>query len=54
LSVLWATHRVDEAEAADRVLVLHKGSLLADGTPADVTQALGETTLEAGFIKRTG
>lgn len=54
LSVLWATHRVDEAEAADRVLVLHQGSLLADGTPADVTQALGETTLEAGFIKRTG
>ena len=54
LSVLWATHRVDEAEAADRVLVLHQGSLLADGTPADVTQALGEPTLEAGFIKRTG
>ena len=24
-----------------------------DGTPADVTQALGEATLEAGFIART-
>ncbi len=53
LSVLWATHWVEEAEAADRVLVLHKGSLLADGTPAEVTQTLGEATLEAGFIKRT-
>jgi ABC-2 type transport system ATP-binding protein len=53
VSVLWATHWVEEAEGADRVLVLHKGSLLADGTPAEVTRALGEATLEAGFIKRT-
>ena len=51
--VLWATHRVDEAEGADRVLVLHKGRLLADGTPAAVTQALGAPTLEAGFIGAT-
>lgn len=51
--VLWATHWVEEADAADRVLVLHKGSLLADGTPADVTRRLGEPTLEAGFIKGT-
>ncbi|HEX3142278.1 MAG TPA: ABC transporter ATP-binding protein [Rhizobacter sp.] len=51
--VLWATHWVEEALNADRVLVLHKGSLLADGTPADVTLALGEPTLEAGFIART-
>jgi ABC-2 type transport system ATP-binding protein len=51
--VLWATHWVEEAEAADRVLVLHKGSLLADGTPAEVTRELGEATLEAGFIRRT-
>jgi ABC-2 type transport system ATP-binding protein len=51
--VLWATHWVEEALAADRVLVLHKGSLLADGTPADVTLALGAATLEAGFIRCT-
>ncbi len=52
--VLWATHRVEEAEGADRVLVLHHGELLADGTPREVTQALGQPTLEAGFIARTG
>lgn len=51
--VLWATHWVEEAMAADRVLVLHRGSLLADGTPAEVTHALGSETLEAGFIART-
>ena len=52
--VLWATHLVEEAEQADRVLVLDKGQLLADGTPAEVTAALGEATLERGFIARTG
>ena len=53
-SVLWATHLVEEAEAADRVLVLHKGQLLADGTPADVAAALGGGTLEEAFIRATG
>jgi ABC-2 type transport system ATP-binding protein len=53
VTVLWATHWVEEAQGADRVLVLHKGQLLADGTPADVTAALGGATLEAGFIART-
>ena len=52
-TVLWATHLVEEAQGADRVLVLHHGKLLADGTPADVSAALGGTTLEAGFIQRT-
>ena len=53
VTVLWATHLVEEAEQADRVLVLHKGQLLADGTPAEVTAALGKPTLEQGFIART-
>lgn len=53
-SVLWATHWVEEAEQADRVVVLHKGKLLADGSREEVTQALGEPTLERGFIARTG
>jgi ABC-2 type transport system ATP-binding protein len=44
---------VEEAEAADRVLVLHKGKLLADGTPAAVTAALGGPTLEDAFLKAT-
>ena len=52
-SVLWATHLVEEAEAADRVIVLHKGQLLADGTPAAVAQALGGGTLEEAFIRAT-
>lgn len=53
VAVLWATHWVEEAQPADRVLVLHQGRLLADGSPADVQAALGGTTLEEGFIART-
>jgi ABC-2 type transport system ATP-binding protein len=52
-SVLWATHLVEEAEAAARVLVLHKGKLLADGTPAGVVQQLGGSGLEEAFIRAT-
>jgi ABC-2 type transport system ATP-binding protein len=53
VTVLWATHLVPEAEESDRVLVLHHGQLLADGTPAAVTAALGGPTLEAAFIRAT-
>jgi ABC-2 type transport system ATP-binding protein len=52
-AVLWATHAVEEAESAHRVLVLHRGRLLADGTPAAVTAQLGGATLEAAFIRAT-
>ena len=52
-AVLWATHLVEEAEAADRVLILHRGKLLADGSPAQVTAALGGGSLEDAFIQAT-
>jgi ABC-2 type transport system ATP-binding protein len=51
--VLWATHWVEEAIQADKLLVLHLGRLVAEGTPQDVTQALGRSSLEQGFIART-
>ena len=52
-TALWATHLIEEAEAADRVLVLHQGKLLADGTPTEVTAAFGTATLEQAFLKAT-
>jgi ABC-2 type transport system ATP-binding protein len=52
-SVLWATHWVEEAADADKLLVLHQGRLIAEGSPAEVTIAMGHPTLEAGFIART-
>jgi ABC-2 type transport system ATP-binding protein len=53
-SVLWATHLVEEAGSADRVIVLHRGRILADGTALDVTAALGGGgSLEEAFINAT-
>lgn len=52
-TVLWATHLVEEAADADRIVILHKGRLLADGTPEAVTRALGGTDLESGFLRAT-
>ena len=34
VAVLWATHLCDEVADADRVIVLHKGKVLTDTTPA--------------------
>ncbi len=53
LAVLWATHLVDEAEAANRVLVVHKGRKIAEGTPAEVTAQGSGATLEEAFLKMT-
>jgi ABC-2 type transport system ATP-binding protein len=52
-AVLWATHLVEEAASADRVIVLHKGKLLADGAPDDIARALGGGTLEEAFLRAT-
>ncbi|MFF8869227.1 ABC transporter ATP-binding protein [Streptomyces massasporeus] len=41
-TVLFATHYLEEADAvADRVLVLHRGRLLADGTAAEIKTKAG-------------
>jgi ABC-2 type transport system ATP-binding protein len=54
LGVLWATHLVDEAEGATRVLVLHRGRLVAEGRPADLVGNTGQATLANAFIELTG
>ena len=49
LAVLWATHLIDEAGDWARVIVLHRGHILADGAVAEVIAAQGVATLEAAF-----
>lgn len=53
VSILWATHLVDEAEAADRVVVLHRGRVLADGPPGELASSDGGD-LAAAFLRMTG
>ncbi|TCD13523.1 ABC transporter ATP-binding protein [Oricola cellulosilytica] len=47
LTVLWATHLVDEVEDEDQLVILHKGTIRADGTAATLRGArnLGEAFL---------
>ncbi len=52
-AVLWATHLVDEADAADRVIVLHRGDILQHDTPAAVIAQTAETNLSAAFTAMT-
>jgi ABC-2 type transport system ATP-binding protein len=41
-TVLFATHYLEEADhAADRILVINRGRLLADGTPAEIKARAG-------------
>jgi len=41
-TVLFATHYLEEADqAADRILVINRGRLLADGTPSDIKARAG-------------
>lgn len=54
LSVLWATHLIDEAEQADQVLVMHKGKLLAQATPAALINQTQTASLLEAFFQLSG
>jgi ABC-2 type transport system ATP-binding protein len=54
VAVLWSTHLCDEVSGADRVIVLHRGKVLADATPAQLISRSGATTIEQAFLSLTG
>jgi ABC-2 type transport system ATP-binding protein len=49
LSVLWATHLIDEVEEADDVVILDRGRVLAAGGVADVVYAAGTADIAGAF-----
>lgn len=53
LAVLWATHLVDEARDADRIAVLHRGLVRADGRPETVCAQTGCADLDSAFSALT-
>ncbi len=53
LAVLWATHLVDEAEGADRIVVLVRGHVKAQGTPQELMRVTARQTLTAAFFSLT-
>ena len=53
--VLISTHILPVAEAvADRVLIIHKGELVAEGRPSELRRLFGARGLEEVFLKVTG
>ena len=53
LSILWATHLIDEIVRADRVIVLHKGRVVADTTPEGMKTMTGTDDLDTAFAVLT-
>ena len=51
LSVLWTTHLVDEAEKADKIIILNKGKIIAIGSSKEILSFAKENNLEAAFLK---
>jgi len=49
LSVLWATHLLDEIEPDDAVVVIHRGRVAATGSAKAIANAHGAGSLEDAF-----
>ncbi len=54
ITVLLTTHILDEADRCDRLVLLHHGALVADGTPAELKARIGGdvVVLERGGTRR--
>lgn len=53
ISLLWATHLIDEVEVADQVLVLHQGKLVAQGRVEEVVAQTGAQNIKEAFQRLT-
>jgi ABC-2 type transport system ATP-binding protein len=53
MAVLWATHLIDEAGDDARVIVLHGGRILADGTVPELVATHGAVGLGEAFARLT-
>ncbi|GLK84334.1 ABC transporter ATP-binding protein [Ancylobacter defluvii] len=53
IGVLWATHIIEEIAPTDRVVVLHKGRIQAQGAHAEVLATAGAPDLPAAFLALT-
>jgi ABC-2 type transport system ATP-binding protein len=54
LTVLWATHLVDEVRPGDDLIVLHEGVIRGQGPVPQVLESCGAADVAAGFARLTG
>ncbi|MCA1955358.1 ribosome-associated ATPase/putative transporter RbbA [Zymomonas sp.] len=50
VTIFVSTHFMNEAACCDRISLMHRGHVLAVGTPDELMKKRGETSLEAAFI----
>jgi ABC-2 type transport system ATP-binding protein len=54
ISVLWATHLIDEVARGDDVVLLHEGRILDRGNAAEIADRAGVPDISAAFKRLTG
>jgi len=54
VTVLLTTHLVDEAERADRVVLMHRGRVVVDGSPNELRSQLGRRVISVHQVERPG
>ena len=53
--VIYSTHYMEEAEnICDRVILIHKGKIIKEGTPTDIVKATNTTNLRDAFFVLIG
>ena len=53
LAILWTTHLVDEAEKADKIIILNKGTISEMGTPKNIIKKAKKNSLSKAFFEIT-
>lgn len=54
MSILWATHLVDEVEKADRIVLLMRGKVALQGRPEELIATSGAEDLTGAYVALTG
>ena len=49
--ILWATHLLDEIQVTDRLVVLHRGRILAQGAVPEVLAQADAPDIQTAFLK---
>ncbi len=53
-TVIYSTHHLAEAQqVCDRIIIVHNGTIRADGSPSDLLEMTGDTTLENAYVSLT-
>ncbi|MAV03390.1 MAG: hypothetical protein CBE39_02220 [Euryarchaeota archaeon TMED279] len=53
-TVIYSTHHLAEAQqVCDRIIIVHNGTIRADGSPSELLEMTGDTNLENAYVSLT-